>query len=661
MARLLQASLGVAHEVHVLRVLGQHALHAFEHVGVDVAGDLAKVGRYLAFHLRAVHHMALVVDLLDNPHMAGDGNLLAGRRRLHNRAELHGLAAAGVLLVVLERRIELVGARDALAGETHDETALIGALDVVDVHEVAQEHPIVVGRDVVEARQVEHLVGELSGTHLAARGKRGHGLVIEQAEGHAPRARRLDPAFLQVHLHKGDALHKLPGDALGHEGARLRLLLAHDEPHLARPLAAAGAAHALQKTAHRERRVYLEGPFEPADVDAELKGGGCHGGEHAVVIAHGVLSAFAQRRGEVAMVDEEAVGLAGGLAILAQACGDGLGLFARVDKDQALGVFGVLEDVGDTGVGVLGRHVAGGLKRRSCGSGRLAYLCAGMGPALHRLGAAHKEMLHGETPGAPLLLDLRDDAAPACTARENLARELGVADGSRQADAAGVDARHAREALDAAQRLPAAVAAQKRMHLVDHHKTQVAEKPGHSRMLVHEQRFERLGRNLQDTRGVLEHARLVRGAHVAVPVPHGDARLSAQVVQTVELVVDECLERAHVDSAHRCRRVLVKERENRKERRLSFARSRGRRQEHVVVGVEDGVAGGHLNAAQRLPAVRVDEILDERRVAVENVQGSRLDGELCERARRRNRLGRHALGARRLGGGRLDHLVIQRG
>ena len=114
--------------------------------------------------------MALVVNLLDNPHMASDGNLLARWRRLHNRAELHGLAAAGVLLVVLERRIELVGARDALTGEAHDETALVGALDVVDVHEVTKEHPIVVGRDVVEARQVEHLVGQLGGTHLAARG-----------------------------------------------------------------------------------------------------------------------------------------------------------------------------------------------------------------------------------------------------------------------------------------------------------------------------------------------------------------------------------------------------------------------------------------------------------------------------------------------------------
>ena len=106
-------------------------------MSVDVARNLAKVGRHLALHLCAVHHMALVVDLLDNPHMAGDGNLLARRRRLHNRTEFHRLAAAGVLLVVLERRIELIGTRDALAGEAHDESTLVGALDVVDVDEMA--------------------------------------------------------------------------------------------------------------------------------------------------------------------------------------------------------------------------------------------------------------------------------------------------------------------------------------------------------------------------------------------------------------------------------------------------------------------------------------------------------------------------------------------
>ena len=119
----------------------------------------------------------------------------------------------------------------------------------------------------------------------------------------------------------------------------------------------------------------------------------------------------------------------------------------------------MLENVGDAGVGVLRRHVACGLKRGSCSSSGLAYLCARMGSALHRLRAAHKEMLHGEPPGAPLLFDLRNDAAPPCAARENLARELRVADGSRQTNAAGVNTRHAREALNAAQRLSSAIAA----------------------------------------------------------------------------------------------------------------------------------------------------------------------------------------------------------
>ena len=67
---------------------------------------------------------------------------------------------------------------------------------------------------------------------------------------------------------------------------------------------------------------------------------------------------------------------------------------------------------------------------------------------------------------------------------------LRVADGGRKTDATGVDARHAREPLDEAERLPAAVAAQKGMDLVDHHEAEVAEEPGHGRMLVHEERLE---------------------------------------------------------------------------------------------------------------------------------------------------------------------------
>ena len=43
----------------------------------------------------------------------------------------------------------------------------------------------------------------------------------------------------------------------------------------------------------------------------------------------------------------------------------------------------------------------------------------------------------------------------------------------------------------------------------------------------------------------------------------------------------------------------------------------------MVVGAKDRVARSHLNGAQGLPVVAVDEILNERRVAIEDGHGVR--------------------------------------
>ena len=95
--------------------------------------------------------------------------------------------------------------------------------------------------------------------------------------------------------------------------------------------------------------------------------------------------------------------------------------------------------------------------------------------SLLRLGTRVVEVLHGDTPHAARLLKAGDDAIASCSLREEGTRTLGVTDGGRKADAAGLHACHAREALDKAERLTAAVAAQERMDLVDDHVAQVAE------------------------------------------------------------------------------------------------------------------------------------------------------------------------------------------
>ena len=70
----------MVHEVGVGAALLEHAAHALEYVRVDVSGNVPKVGGNLALDLRDVEQVALVVNLVHHPDVAGYGHLLAGRR-----------------------------------------------------------------------------------------------------------------------------------------------------------------------------------------------------------------------------------------------------------------------------------------------------------------------------------------------------------------------------------------------------------------------------------------------------------------------------------------------------------------------------------------------------------------------------------------------------
>ena len=165
---------------------------------------------------------------------------------------------------------------------------------MVYLKQVSQHQLVVLHAHPMEGGEREHLAGQLRGGELAVAGQHRHGLVVEQAVGQAVELRRLHPALLQVELHQGDGLQQLPGDGLWKQRAGLRLLLAHQEPHLGRLATATGAAHALQEGTHGEGRVYLEGALQAADVDAQLERGGGDGGEVGALIAHQLLGGLAQ-------------------------------------------------------------------------------------------------------------------------------------------------------------------------------------------------------------------------------------------------------------------------------------------------------------------------------------------------------------------------------
>ena len=126
-----------------------------------------------------------------------------------------------------------------------------------------------------------------------------------------------------------------------------------------------------------------------------------------------------------------------------------------------------------------------------------------------------------------------------------------------------------------------------------------------------------------------------------MPVPDGDIGLFAEVVETDELVVDECFEGTNVEGAHARGRVLPKLGQDGKEGRLGFAGCRGCRQEHIVLRVEDGVCRRNLNRAQALPIVGVDEVLDKRSISVKGVHAAPSQQRVDQRGGQRHDILQH--------------------
>ena len=194
-----------------------------------------------------------------------------------------------------------------------------------------------------------------------------------------------------------------------------------------------------------------------------------------------------------------------------------------------------------------------------------------------------------------------------------------VTDGGGQTDAPGIHPRQSAQPLNEAQGLPAPVAAQQGMHLVNHHKPQVMKQPGNGGVLVQQHGFQAFRGDLQNAGGVLHHFGLVALRHVPMPVPHGNVPLGAQLIEPPELVVDQGFQGADVDCPHRSRGIFGKQGNDGEKGRFRLAGGSGGGEQQIVIGIEDGIRRRHLNGTEILPAVAVDIILHKGRIAVKGV------------------------------------------
>ena len=133
-------------------------------------------------------------------------------------------------------------------------------------------------------------------------------------------------------------------------------------------------------------------------------------------------------------------------------------------------------------------------------------------------------MLHAEPPLRASLVDVRRERLNSGAAAEPVSREPHIAYGRRQTDTAGYSPDQPREPYKLTDYLIAAVGAGERVYLVDDYESKVAEQTYDVVRAIHQETFERLGRNLQYAARLAKQLRLVRLRDVAVPVEHRYSR-----------------------------------------------------------------------------------------------------------------------------------------
>ena len=309
------------------------------------------------------------------------------------------------------------------------------------------------------------------------------------------------------------------------------------------------------------------------------------------------------------MVDEEPIRLVIHLAVLPQGGGDGFALLPGVDEEQTLLPPGVLVDVPQPRVGVLGGGV--GLFLQHLQSLRDVLPFRG-------LDILHEEMLHAQPPGAARSLDFGNEGLPPGAQSQKGPGALRVAYRGAEANPPGVHPRQTAQPLDEAQGLASPVSPQKGVHLVNHHEPQIPKEPGDGGVLVQEQGLQRFGGNLQNPRGVLHELCLVALSHIPMPVPHRDVPLLTKLRQPGKLVVDQGFQGPDVDTPHGRWGILMEQGQYGEKGRLGFPGGSGGGEKDIFLRVKNRLRRRHLNGPKVLPVVAVNIILNKRSIQVKN-------------------------------------------
>ena len=161
-------------------------------------------------------------------------------------------------------------------------------------------------------------------------------------------------------------------------------------------------------------------------------------------------------------------------------------------------------------------------------------------------------------------------------------------------------------------------AAKEGVKFVDHDRLQRPEQPQRVRRAPDQHRLDRLRSDQHHATRVLAHPRLRTLWSVTVPAHEGQTQALAQPIHPARLVIDERLQRAHVQYGKARPFVIGRPGQEREECRLSLARrSRGGDQD-VIVPAENGGDRLILDLPEFRPSLIADPALN---VTVKQVEG----------------------------------------
>ena len=353
-----------------------------------------------------------------------------------------------------------------------------------------------------------------------------------------------------------------PRDQFRQHSSRFGVVLTHDKPHLARVASAACPAHALQETGHRKRRVDLECSLQLSDIDAEFQRRRRAYRHQRIIILHLLFRALSVGRREISVMDEKALRLVSGFAVLPQVLAYRLTFLSGIGEDKAFFASRMFKNIAHSRIRLVRRGICRRFLRGRFDHDRLTLI----GLRIHI-----EKVLHREPPYLFARVKSGDNSRSPAAGCKKFARCLRISYGCGQADPSGITACQSAHALDQAECLHTAVSPQQRMDLVDHNEPQIMKERRDLHVLVDHERFQRFRRDLQDARGLLHQLPLLGLRDVSVPAIDSNSLLLAQLVQTPELVVDQCLERCDIEHADTLGRLFIKQRKDRKEGRFRLS------------------------------------------------------------------------------------------